>query len=232
MNYLRLRSLLFRLDPETAHRLTLGLLGLVGTLPLLQRFLRGSLSVSSPSLRVRVFGLDFANPIGLAAGYDKNGSAVDGLACLGFGHIELGTVTPRPQTGNPRPRIFRLPQEEALVNRMGFPNQGADKLADRLRRRKPPGIVVGVNLGKAAATPLEEAPQDYLRLIRLFHPWADYLVINLSSPNTPGLRRLQDGPALSRLLAEVASLRGELESRGARHVPLLVKLSPDLESGG
>jgi len=230
MNYLRLRSLLFRLDPETAHRLTLGLLGLVGTLPPLRRVLRNSLSVSSPSLRVRVFGLDFANPIGLAAGYDKNGSAMHGLACLGFGHIELGTVTPRAQSGNPRPRIYRLREEEALVNRMGFPNQGAARLAGRLRRRKPPGIVVGVNLGKGIGTPLEEAAQDYLSLIRLFHPWADYLVINLSSPNTAGLRRLQDGPALSRLLAGVDALQQELESESARHVPLLVKLSPDLES--
>ncbi len=178
---------------------------------------------------MRAFGLAFANPIGLAAGYDKDGIAMHGLACLGFGHLELGTVTPAAQWGNPRPRVFRLVADEALVNRMGFPNRGGRALARRLGRGRPKDVVIGVNLGKAADTPLEEAAGDYRRLVSMFFGPADYLVLNLSSPNTPGLRRLQDAPALTRLLEEVNQERRQLETETGRKVPILAKLSPDLE---
>jgi dihydroorotate dehydrogenase len=178
---------------------------------------------------VRAFGLDFANPIGLAAGYDKDGIATHGLACLGFGHLELGTVTPAPQSGSPRPRVFRLVADEALVNRMGFPNRGGRALARRLGRGRPKDVVIGVNLGKAADTPLDEAAADYRGLVSEFFGLADYLVLNLSSPNTPGLRRLQDAPALARLLEEVNQERRRLEAKTGQKVPILAKLSPDLE---
>lgn len=225
----RFRKLLFRLDPETAHHLTLGLLRLAGGLAPIRSVLRRTFLVPHPSLRLRAFGLDFANPIGLAAGYDKDGIAIHGLACLGFGHLELGTVTPAPQTGNPRPRVFRLAADEALVNRMGFPNRGGMALSRRLGRRRPKHVVIGVNLGKAADTPLDDAAGDYRRLVSMFFGLADYLVLNLSSPNTPGLRRLQDAPALTRLLEEVNLERRQLEAQTGRKVPILAKLSPDLE---
>lgn len=204
---------------------------MAGALPPIRSVLRRRFLVSSPSLRVRAFGLDFVNPIGLAAGYDKDGIAMHGLACLGFGHLELGTVTPAPQRGNPRPRVFRLVADEALVNRMGFPNRGAEALARRLASGRPKGVVIGVNLGKAADTPLEEAAGDYRRLVRMFFGLADYLVLNLSSPNTPGLRRLQDAAALTRLLEEVNQERRQLEAEAGRKVPVLAKLSPDLDPG-
>lgn len=225
-----LQRILFRLDPETAHHLTLGLLRVAGVLPPVRNVLRRTFQVSDPSVRVHAFGLDFANPIGLAAGYDKDGIAMHGLACLGFGHLELGTVTPRPQAGHQRPRVFRLVEDEALINRMGFPNQGAAALARRLAS-KPKGTVVGVNLGKGADTPLEASAVDYRQLVSLFFPLADYLVLNLSSPNTPGLRRLQDGPALTRLLQEVNQERRQLEAQAGRRVPVLAKLAPDLGPG-
>jgi len=200
--------------------------------PPIRSVLRRTFLVSHASLRVRAFGLDFANPIGLAAGYDKDGIAIHGLACLGFGHLELGTVTPAPQSGNPRPRVFRLVADEALVNRMGFPNRGGRALARRLGRGRPKDVVIGVNLGKAADTPLDEAGDDYRRLVSMFFGLADYLVLNLSSPNTPGLRRLQDAPALMRLLEEVNQERRQLEAKTGRKVPILAKLSPDLEPRG
>ncbi|MGH2604952.1 MAG: quinone-dependent dihydroorotate dehydrogenase [Anaerolineales bacterium] len=226
----RFRKLLFRLDPETAHHLTLGLLRVAGALAPIRSVLRRTFLVSHASLRVRAFGLDFANPIGLAAGYDKDGIAMHGLACLGFGHLELGAVTPAAQRGNPRPRVFRLVADEALVNRMGFPNRGAGALARRLARGRPKDVVIGVNLGKAADTPLEDAAGDYRLLVGMFFGLADYLVLNLSSPNTPGLRRLQDAPALARLLEEVKQERRQFEAKTGRKVPVLAKLSPDLEA--
>jgi dihydroorotate dehydrogenase len=165
----------------------------------------------------------------MAAGYDKDGRAFHGLACLGFGHLELGTVTPQSQAGNPRPRIFRLPQDEGLINRMGFPNAGSEELLRRLQRRgRPPGVVLGVNIGKGIDTPLDEALEDYLVLVRTFYTAADYLVVNISSPNTIGLRRLQARKYLEELLDALASARSELEIVARRRVPILVKLSPDL----
>lgn len=222
--YESIRPLLFRLDAERAHRLTLRLLALAGGLPPLRLLLARMLSAPTSSQPVEVFGLKFANPVGLAAGYDKDGRAMHGLACLGFGHLELGTVTPHPQAGNPRPRIFRLPQDQALINRMGFPNRGVASLVRRLQRR-PKDVVIGVNIGKGIATPLEAAAEDYLLLLRALYPYVDYLAVNVSSPNTPGLRELQDRRQLGNLLRALDAARAEL---GAPRRPILVKLAPDL----
>jgi dihydroorotate dehydrogenase len=177
---------------------------------------------------VQVFGLQFPNPVGLAAGYDKDGLGWRGLACLGFGHIEVGTVTLKSQPGNPRPRLFRLPEDQALINRMGFPGKGADYVLQRLASPRPPGLVLGVNLGKNKDTPLEEAAQDYLALLCKFAPAADYLAINVSSPNTVGLRRLQARDALEDLLKVLISERDTLHEHSGRRSPLLLKLAPDL----
>ncbi len=226
--YARLRRSLFRLEPEHAHALTLRLLALAGALPPLRAVLRALFADEDPRHGVHAFGLDFPNPLGLAAGYDKDGRALAGLACLGFGHLEIGTVTPQPQPGNPRPRLFRLVEDEALINRMGFPNAGAAPLLQRLLLRRPAGVILGVNIGKAAATPLERAVEDYRSLVQTFAPVADYLAVNVSSPNTVGLRRLQARDELERLLGELASTRGRLADARGRRVPLLVKLAPDL----
>lgn len=225
--YRALRPLLFCLDPERAHALTVRLLRIAGTVPPLRAALR-ALFAAPPTRPVQAFGLTFANPVGLAAGYDKDALAWRGLACLGFGHIEIGTVTPRPQPGNPRPRLFRLAAERSLINRLGFPSRGAEFVRRRLSRTsRGPRPILGVNLGKQRDTPLELAHRDYEELISRFAPLADYLVVNVSSPNTPELRRLHEparlGPLLQRLVA-----RRDAEAPG-RRPPLLVKLSPDLD---
>jgi len=216
--YSRLRPWLFRLDPERTHSITLRLLQLVGALPPLAAAMRRVYAIS-PADPVDLFGLHFANRLGLAAGYDKDGLAWRGLACLGFGHIEIGTVTPRPQPGNPRPRVFRLLEDLALINRLGFPSRGADFVAGRLRGRRPQGLVLGVNLGINKDTPLDKAAEDYIALMHTFSLLADYLTINVSSPNTTGLRDLQRSALLSYLL-------GQLNQHKTK--PLLVKLSPDM----
>ncbi|MBN2148596.1 MAG: quinone-dependent dihydroorotate dehydrogenase [Anaerolineales bacterium] len=220
------RSLLFRLEPERAHHLTLSLMRLVGVLPPLQVLLRGIFA--SPTQPIQAFGLTFPNRVGLAAGYDKDGQAWRGLACLGFGHIELGTVTLLPQPGNPPPRIFRLSADEALINRMGFPSQGVKAVMPRLRKARPGGLVLGVNIGKNKDTPLEAAGEEYVTLLRLFAPYADYLAINVSSPNTAGLRRLQARDALEGLLKALQAERLQQVARLGHPLPLLVKLAPDL----
>jgi len=246
--YKLLRSLLFKLDPETAHHLTLQLVRLAGIIPpsrwLLQAMFNG------PEKPVEAFGLKFKNPIGLAAGYDKDGEAVLGLAALGFGHLEIGTVTPRPQPGNSKPRLFRLVEDDGVINRMGFPGKGAEFVALSLRGAKRrsnlllngnnsiearlprrqgaaarnDNIVLGLNLGKNKDTPLENAVEDYLSLINQFSSLADYLAINISSPNTVGLRKLQGREMLESLLGAIA------KERAARDVrcPILVKIAPDL----
>jgi dihydroorotate dehydrogenase len=184
---------------------------------------------SKKSSPLQLFGLEFPNRVGLAAGYDKDGEAVAGLATLGFGHIEVGTVTPRPQRGNPRPRIFRLPEDRAVVNRMGFPGKGTDYVAKQLQRLdKPEWLVLGINIGKNKDTPLEDAYQDYNFLIEKFAPLADYLAINISSPNTVGLRLLQHQEFLGELLAKTIEERDRQEDIFGKKVPLLVKLAPDL----
>ncbi len=216
-----LRWLLFRLDPERAHRLAHRVLRRVTP-----RQARRRRAVPSPALGVKVLGLEFDSPIGLAAGFDKGDVAVAGLFGLGFSHVEIGTITPRPQAGNDRPRLFRLPEHRALVNRMGFNNEGAEVCAARLAAlpREARLGPVGVNVGKNKVTPNEEAVSDYLACIDRLHPYADYLVVNISSPNTPGLRQLQEAAALDRLLRACV---GRLAER-APGKPLLVKLAPDL----
>jgi dihydroorotate dehydrogenase len=223
--YPLLRPLLFRLDPERAHASSIAALRFAGAVPPLRALVRAALRpVDDP---VELFGLRFPNRVGLAAGYDKDARALFGLAAMGFGHLEIGTVTPRPQAGNPRPRLFRLVEDRSVVNRLGFPSQGAARVAERLRRR-PRGVVVGLNLGKQRETPLERAVDDYLSLVEAFAPLADYLTVNVSSPNTPGLRQLETGGALGRLLAPLVRRRDELAAANGRRTPLLVKLSPDL----
>lgn len=217
--YSRLRPLLFRADPERAHAATLRLLQLVGAIPPLANLARRLYSILGQE-PIDLFGLRFSNRLGLAAGYDKDGLAWRGLACLGFGHIEIGTVTPHPQSGNPKPRLFRLVEDHALINRMGFPSRGAEFVARRLRGWRAKGPILGVNLGVNKDTPIELAATDYQRLMTTFNALADYLVINVSSPNTPGLRQLQGPGALDDLLKVLMPLKKK---------PLLVKLAPDLD---
>jgi dihydroorotate dehydrogenase len=222
------RSLLFRLDPETAHGLSLRAIARAGRTPGLRAALAAAFSARGAE-PVEVCGLRFPNRVGLAAGYDKDGEAWRGLACLGFGHIEVGTVTPEPQPGNPQPRVFRLAERRSLINRMGFPGRGAAYVAEQLRGRKPGGPVIGVNIGKQKTTPLEDAAGDYEELVDVFAPLADYLAVNISSPNTPELRRLQERGFLGGLLGRVAARRDEAAGRIGRRVPVLVKLAPDLD---
>lgn len=218
------RSLLFKLDPEVAHHLTLQLVRMAGIVPPSRWLLEWMFS--APPKPVHAFGLTFRNPVGLAAGYDKDGVAVYGLSALGFGHLELGTVTPRPQPGNPKPRVFRLIEEQGVINRMGFPGRGmqyASKQVSAIRKRSG-GVVLGLNLGKNKDTPLENAAEDYITLMRTFAPLADYLAINISSPNTVGLRRLQGREMLETLLEQIRVERLTLNVRR----PVLVKIAPDL----
>ncbi|OGS01955.1 MAG: dihydroorotate dehydrogenase (quinone) [Elusimicrobia bacterium RBG_16_66_12] len=226
--YARLRPLLFRVDAEQAHRATLWLLEALSRVALGRRVIRQISGSPRTQTHVEVIGLSFPNRLGLAAGYDKDGRALRGLASLGFGHLEIGTITPLAQGGNPRPRLFRLVEEEALINRLGFPNAGGESVRDRLRARRTPGVVLGVNIGKGKETPLESAPGDYGRLLLALGPWADYVAINVSSPNTLGLRSLQGRVYLEGLLAELVTLRARLD----RRLPMLVKLSPDLTEAG
>lgn len=216
-----LRPLLFSLDPETAHHLSLGALRLPGARAWLRQF-------APPPAPLELFGLTFRNPLGLAAGFDKNGVAIPAWEALGFGFVEVGTVTAKPQPGNPRPRIFRYPRQQALINRLGFNNDGADVIARRLQSLRAsaqaPSIPIGVNIGKSKVTPLEEAPADYLYSFRQLHDVADYIALNVSSPNTPGLRTLQDADALRRLLGTIA----QENSRLTKPKPILLKIAPDL----
>ena len=227
--YRTVRPLIFRLTPEQAHAGTIALLRLGGSLGMGRWLLRAWFRPRAEGPAVQAFGLTFPNPLGMAAGYDKDGLGWRGLACLGFGHIEVGTVTPKAQPGNPLPRIFRLVEQEAVINRMGFPNRGAEFLAARLRAPRPQGLVLGVNIGKNKATPLEQAAGDDLSLFDTFAPLSDYLAVNISSPNTPDLRKLQSRQALEDLLAPLAVRRAAFAQAHGRRVPLLVKLAPDLD---
>lgn len=226
--YRLIRPFLFLFDPERVHHLTLRALEWVASFSAGRNALRALFDYRTEGLEVELFGLRFPNPLGLAAGYDKNGIGLSGLASLGFGHIELGTVTPQPQPGNPRPRIFRLPGDWALINRMGFPNDGSRDLIRRLLQFKPRQVILGINIGKGIDTPIENAVEDYTALLRLFSPHADYIAINVSSPNTIGLRRLQARQHLELLLSECALTRASIRTEGGKSVPLLVKLAPDL----
>jgi len=226
--YELVRPLIFRMQPETAHHVTLALLRMGGAVAPARGLLAAAFRPAAADHTVQAFGLTFPNAIGLAAGYDKDGLGWRGLAALGFGHIEVGTVTPRPQAGNPGPRVFRLVEDRAVINRMGFPNRGAEFVARRLGGQRPAGLVLGVNIGKNLTTSLEHAGEDYLSLVKVFAPLADYLTINVSSPNTPGLRSLQTRSALEALLRPLDAERRVQSQRLGRRVPLLVKLAPDL----
>ena len=215
------RSLLFRLDSELAHQLTLQLMQIGGIGPI-HSILRAI--YSAPSKPVNAFGLTFSNPVGLAAGYDKDAIAIKGLSALGFGHVEVGTVTPKSQPGNPHPRVFRLPEDEAVINRMGFPGKGMQHVSNHLSVIGRRSVMIGVNLGKNKDTPLEEAANDYVTLMKVFAPLADYLTINISSPNTVGLRRLQGREMLENLLEQINMQRGTWSLKR----PILVKIAPDL----
>lgn len=226
MSYHRLRPLLFRFDPETTHNRILKLLAFASATGLGRAALRRAYGFDDPRLATEVFGRRFRNPVGLAAGYDKDGVAIAGLAALGFGHLEIGTITYQPQPGNPKPRVFREPAANALINSMGFPSHGAAAVKPHLLAARPrvPGTVLGVNFGKNKATPLEQAVNDYSACLRLLGGAADYATINISSPNTAGLRDLQHRAYLEPLLTEVLRVRAE----AAPGLPLLVKIAPDL----
>ena len=221
--YAWIRTLLFRFDAEWTHHTTLAALKLLNALGLLRLFVRRP--VAQP---VHVMGLNFPNPVGLAAGLDKNGDYINALAALGFGFIEIGTVTPRPQPGNPRPRLFRLPQAQAIINRMGFNNKGVDHLIQQVKRAHYRGIL-GINIGKNFDTPIERAVDDYLIGLNKVYPYADYITVNISSPNTANLRQLQQGDELKQLLQALATEREALKLQHQRYVPLAVKIAPDLD---
>lgn len=222
--YSLLRPALFSLAPETAHHLTLaglntayvlGLSGLLGPRP-----------ATNPST---VMGLQFPNPVGLAAGLDKNGDCINGLAALGFGFIEIGTITPLPQPGNPAPRLFRLPSAQGIINRMGFNNDGVDALIANVQRANYRGIL-GINIGKNAVTPIENAADDYLICLRKVYAHASYITVNISSPNTKNLRQLQDDEALNSLLATLKAEQLKLADTHGKYVPLALKIAPDMET--
>jgi dihydroorotate dehydrogenase len=223
-----LRPLLFRLPPESAHELALESLAFTLSTKRARRIVSRRFS-RTPFGELRRFGLSFKNPIGLAAGFDKNGTAAEYLAALGFGFIEVGTVTHLPQPGNPRPRLFRLPLDRALINRQGFNNHGAEEAAKFLAKHRP-ACVLGINIGKSRAVALEDAVEDYLASFELIHALADYAVVNVSSPNTPNLRELQRPEALNALLSALQSRNQELATKHPRGqpLPLLVKIAPDL----
>ncbi|MEE4378084.1 MAG: quinone-dependent dihydroorotate dehydrogenase [Candidatus Competibacteraceae bacterium] len=223
MLYDLVRNLLFRLDPETAHDWTLTALRW-GCRGLIARWLTAQV----PAAPCTVMGIEFPNPVGLSAGLDKNADYLDALGALGFGFIEVGTVTPRSQPGNPSPRLFRLPQAQALINRMGFNNRGVDHLIEQLQRSRFRGVV-GVNIGKNFDTPLKQALDDYRWCLRKVYPHAHYVAVNISSPNTPGLRELQQGEYLDPLLAGLKAEQAALTKRWGRYVPLAVKIAPDLD---
>ena len=214
--------ILTRLDPESAHDLGLSGLRRLGPLLPAPRF--------PSALSLECFGLKFAHPLGLAAGFDKNGDCLDALGGMGFSHVELGTVTPRPQPGNPKPRMFRIPEQRALINRMGFNNKGVDHLVERLSRSRYPGIR-GISIGKNFDTPIENAQDDYLACLRKVYVLADYIAVNISSPNTARLRELQGRDGLERILGALQEERRMLQARHGKRVPLLVKVAPDLTSG-
>lgn len=222
MFYGPLRTLLFQFDPETAHDRVLCLLRSVPPAPLSRLF-----AIDVRSTPRRIMGIDFPNPVGLAAGLDKNGECIKAWAALGFGFIEVGTVTPRPQPGNPKPRLFRLPAAQALINRMGFNNKGVDYLIEQVRQSGFKGVL-GINIGKNADTPVEHATDDYLIGLRKVYPWASYVAVNISSPNTPGLRDLQYGAALDHLLDALKTEQHRLTEQYGRYVPLAVKIAPDI----
>lgn len=219
-----LRPLFFNIDPEAIHHLALIAL----RTPFFSSSLANYAKVNDPKLKVQLWGIDFPNPIGLAAGFDKDAVALPAWEHLGFGYAEIGTITPRPQPGNPKPRIFRLPPDKGLINRMGFPNEGLDVIVRRLENLKKSGhwphIPIGINIGKQKTTPLEEAPKDYFECFQALRPYADYFAINISSPNTPGLRQLQQKDALNAIVRPIVEA-----NLGSDSKPVVIKIAPDLD---
>lgn len=227
--YKLLKPLLFALSPERAHHLTFFFLDMAASMPFFPALLRKWYCIKNPRLEKTVMGLRFPNPVGLAAGFDKDGKHIEGLALLGFGFIEVGTVTPVGQPGNEQPRLFRLPADNALINRMGFNNDGLEQLAGQLKKLRekgsaPEGVIIGGNIGKNKVTPNETAHEDYLRCFDALFPWVDYFVVNVSSPNTPNLRELQDKAPLMHLL----NLLQTENKKQASPKPILLKIAPDL----
>ncbi len=219
MLYSLARPLLFAFAPERAHELTLSMLDTAHKFGLMRQKV-----ASKP---VTCMGIQFPNPVGLAAGLDKNGAHLDALAALGFGFIEIGTITPRPQAGNPQPRLFRIPEAQAIINRMGFNNDGVDQLIENVKASKFKGIL-GINIGKNADTPVEDAVSDYLICLEKVYHYASYITVNISSPNTKNLRSLQSGDALTELLQTLKNRQLELAQQYQHYVPLVLKVAPDL----
>jgi dihydroorotate dehydrogenase len=225
MIYPFIRNTLFLLPPETAHQVSMKGLDVAAALPVLNTWLSGQFKVEDPSLAKTVFGLQFPNPVGLGAGFDKNAAHLDGLEMLGFGFVEIGTVTPKPQAGNPQPRLFRLTDQQALINRMGFNNDGVDAIAKRLKERKAStqsNLMIGGNIGKNKVTENQDAWKDYCTNFIGLEEVVDYFVVNVSSPNTPGLRELQEKEALRKIFSE-------LQLINKNNKPILLKIAPDLE---
>jgi dihydroorotate dehydrogenase len=222
--YALLKPILFLFPAEKAHYFTVSMLKIVLAVPIIGYLFRSFYNYEHPSLEREVFGLKFKNPVGLAAGFDKDGKAFNTMAALGFGFIEVGTVTPIGQVGNPQPRLFRLPPDKGLINRMGFNNAGADAMVERLKMGRPKGVIIGGNIGKNKLTPNEEAEQDYAICFEKLFPYVDYFVVNVSSPNTPNLRALQDKEPLTKLL----SLLQKRNKAKASPKPILLKIAPDL----
>jgi dihydroorotate dehydrogenase len=220
--YELVRKALFCLDAETSHELTLKSLELADKLCVLPVFAK-----SIPESPVEVMGLTFPNSVGLAAGLDKNGDCFNALGQLGFGFVEIGTITPRPQPGNPKPRLFRLPEYKGIINRMGFNNKGVQHLVEQVKKRRYDGIL-GINIGKNFDTPVERAEDDYIACMDAVYAYADYITVNVSSPNTPGLRDLQFGDSLKNLLSAIKNKQNSLHESTGRYVPIAVKIAPDM----
>ncbi len=223
--YPLLKQIFFLLQPEKAHSFALQLFETTRSIPILGSIFKSR--YRSDNKPIQLFGLTFNNPVGLAAGFDKNGEHIEAMQDLGFGFIEVGTVTPKPQIGNPQPRLFRLPKDEALINRMGFNNKGVDFLVDQLKQLKQRDVVIGGNIGKNKVTPNEDAIEDYLICLKKLHPHVDYFVVNVSSPNTPNLRELQEKEPLTNLLQAVKTANEAFEIQR----PILLKIAPDLTDG-
>jgi dihydroorotate dehydrogenase len=221
-----LKPLLFVKNPESAHHFTFSWIKRTFNLPIVKNIIEALYDYQNPILEREVFGLHFKNPVGLAAGFDKDAKLIDEMAMLGFGFIEIGTLTPKPQEGNPQPRLFRLPEDQALINRMGFNNGGVEEAIKRLKEIKT-DVLIGGNIGKNKLTPNEKAVEDYLYCLHALHQYVDYFVVNVSSPNTPNLRELQEKEPLKKLLLAVK----EANSKKSRPKPILLKIAPDLTVG-
>jgi len=219
-----IKPFLFLWSPEKAHHITLAIFKTLLAIPLVGSLVRSFYRVEDKKLERELFGLKFPNPVGLAAGFDKDGKHYKAMAALGFGFVELGTVTPLPQDGNPQPRLFRLPADNGLINRMGFNNEGMMALKNRLEKGRPNNLIIGGNIGKNKVTPNEEATSDYVKCFETLFPFVDYFVVNVSSPNTPGLRALQDKEPLTKLLSHLQ----ELNHQKINPKPILLKIAPDL----